>query len=184
MSIVSMTFDSDPSTAYYIIGTAQVFEDEPEPKQGRLIVFKYMENKMLQVSEREVKGAPFCMTAYNGKLLVGINNSLKLYEFAENQLSPLGTYADNVFIVHLKCKNDFILIGDMMKSCAVLTFRPETNTFEPVARDHSPAWLQSIEIIDDDHFLMCDGFQNMTCLRKDRYKKTKKVVQTSNLTLN
>lgn len=167
-----MAFDSDPSTAYYIIGTAQVIEDEPEPKQGRLIVFKYAENnKMLQVSEREVKGAPYCMAAYNGKLLVGINNSLKLYEFAtsDNQLVLLGSHADNVFIVHLKCKNDFILIGDMMKSCAVLTYRPETSSFECVARDHSPAWLNSIEIIDDDHFLMCDGFQNMTCLRKDRY---------------
>lgn len=168
LSILSITFDTDPSTAYYVIGAAQVIEDEPEPKQGRLVVFKYTENKMLQVSEREVKGAPYCMAAYNGKLLVGINNTLKLYEFVDNQLSLLGSHADNVFVVHVKCKNDFILIGDMMKSCAVLTFRPETSTFECVARDHSPAWLNSIEIIDDDHFLMCDGFQNITCLRKDR----------------
>lgn len=179
LSILSTTFENEPSTAYYIIGTAQINEDEPEPRAGRLVVFKYGENKLVQVCEREVKGAPYCLASYNNgrALLVGVSNTLKMYEFTslsssssgEPQLNLLSSYSDNVFVVHLKCKNDFILIGDMMKSCAVLTYKHETSQFECVARDHSPAWLSSLEIIDDDHFLMCDGFQNVACLRKDRW---------------
>jgi DNA damage-binding protein 1 len=167
LSIISTCFESDPGTAYYIVGTCAMVDDDPEPKIGRLIVFKYSENKMVQVCEKELKGAPYCLSSYNGKLLVGVSNSLKLFDFKDNQLNLISSYSDNVFVIHLKCKNDFILIGDLMKSCSVLTFRPDTNVFEMVAKDFTPIWLNCLEIIDDDNFLMCDSFQNVISLRKD-----------------
>lgn len=77
------------------------------------------------------------------------------------------TYSDNVFITHLKCKNDFILLGDLTKSCSVLTFRSDSNVFELVARDYTPIWLACVEMIDDDNFLLCDCFQNIILLKKD-----------------
>jgi DNA damage-binding protein 1 len=162
-----MSFESDPTTAYYVIGSCFVNDDEPEPKLGRILVFRLSENKLNQICEREIKGAPYCMQNFNGKLLVSISNSLKLFELKDNQLNALASYSDNVFIIHLKCKNDFILTGDMMKSCAVLTYRHDSNTFELVARDHSPVWLSSIEMLDDDNFLMSDCFQNVITLKKD-----------------
>jgi DNA damage-binding protein 1 len=169
ISIVSMSFDSDPHNAYYVVGCSYVNEEEPEPKSGRLIVLKYFENKLTHVCEREIKGAPYCMQAFNGKLLVSVNNSLKLFEYKDNALNSIASYSDNVFIVHLKCKNDFILIGDMMKSCSILNYRADCNTFELVARDFTPIWLNSLEMIDDDNFLMSDCFFNIISLKKDRY---------------
>jgi DNA damage-binding protein 1 len=169
LSIASMSFEGDAST-YYVVGCAIVLDDEPEPKQGRLIVLKYNsgENKLTQVCEKEIRGAPYCLKSYNGKLLSSVANALKLYEFRDNELHLLASHSDNVFIVHLKCKNDFILIGDMMKSCAVLTYRADTNTFETVARDYTPIWLCSMEVVDDDNFLMSDSFFNIISIRKDR----------------
>ena len=123
---------------------------------------------MVQVCEKDIKGAPYCLQSFNGKLLVTVSNSLKLFELVDNQLNQLATYSDNIFIIHLKCKNDFILIGDLTKSCAILTYRTDTNVFELVARDYSPIWLSSIEMIDDDNFLICDCFQNIITLKKDR----------------
>ena len=168
LSILSMNFDNDPTTAYYAIGCCQVIDDEPEPKIGRILLFRLTENKLTQVCEKEIKGAPYCMQNFNGKLLASVSNCLKLYEFKDGQLNQLATYSDNVFITHLKCKNDFILTGDMMKSCAVLTYRNDANSFELVARDHSPVWLSSMEMIDDDNFLMSDCFLNVITLKKDR----------------
>lgn len=111
------------------------------------------------------------MQDYNGKLLVSVSNSLKLFELKDNQLVQAASYSDNIFIVMLKCKNDFILIGDLTKSCAVLTYRPDGNLFELVARDFTPIWLSSLEMIDDDNFLLCDCFQNVITLKKDRLVK-------------
>ncbi len=170
ISIESMSFESDSSSVYYVIGCCIVLDDEPEPKIGRIIVFKYnsVDNKLTHVCEKEIRGAPYCLKSYNGKLLASVANALKLYELKDGQLNLLASHSDNVFIVHLKCKNDFILTGDMMKSCAVLTYRSDTNTFESVAKDYTPIWLCSMEIVDDDNFLMSDSFQNIISIKKDR----------------
>ena len=55
-----------------------------------------------------------------------------------------------------------------MKSCAVLTYRVDTSTFEMVAKDYTPVWLSSLEMVDDDNFIMSDCFQNVITLKKDR----------------
>ena len=108
------------------------------------------------------------MLNFNGKLLISVNNALKLYEFKDNQLNLLSTYPESIFILSLKCKNDFVLLGDVMKSCSLLNYRHDTNTFELVAKDYTPVWLNSIEIVDDDNFLIGDCYQNILSLRKDR----------------
>ena len=167
VSILSMSFESDPTSAYYVIGCSFVNDDDPEPKAGRICIFKYNENKLVQVCEKEIKGAPYNMQNYNGKLLVSISNCLKLYEFKDNQLNQLASYTDNVYIVNLKCKNDFVLVGDLIKSCSILTYRNDSNSFELVARDYTPIWLNSLEMIDDDNFLLSDCLQNVLTLKKD-----------------
>jgi DNA damage-binding protein 1 len=170
---------------YFVIGSSIVNDDEPEPKQGRLIVLKYHENKLVHVCEKELRGSPYNLVNFNGKLLVSVSNSLKLYEFKENQLNQIASQSDQVFITHLKCKNDFILVGDMMKSCQVYTFKPETSQFETVAKDYSPIWLSSIEILDDDTFLMGDSLNNLVLLKKDSghsNEEDRKTLQNSGCT--
>lgn len=165
LSIISMRFDD----SYYVIGCAQMNEDEPEPKQGRLIIFKLSDNKLNYISEHSTKGAPYCMTNLNNKLIVGISNQLKIYEFKDGQLESIASYSDNVFITHIQCKNEFIITCDIMKSCSVLAYREDTRHFELVAKDFKPIWLSSVDIVDDDNFIMCDCFNNIITLGKDRY---------------
>jgi DNA damage-binding protein 1 len=170
-SIVSMKFSSDvTNSTYYIIGTSFVDEEEAEPKRGRIVVFKYNDNKLEQVCEEEIKGAPYCMKPFNGYLLASVSNSLKLYDFGRDgqmKLIECATYTDNVFIVHLKCRNDLIMVGDMMKSCSILMFKAETKSFQFIARDYTPVWLSSIEMIDDDTYFMNDYYNNIITLKKD-----------------
>jgi DNA damage-binding protein 1 len=167
-SIISMNFDNDPANNFFVVGCCYVNDDDPEPKLGRLILFKYHESKLTHVCEKEIKGAPYCLQNYNGKLLCSVSNQIKLFDYRDNQLNQIASYSDNVFITHLKSKNDFILTGDMMKSCAVLTYRVDTSSFELVAKDYTPIWLSSLDMIDDDNFIMSDCFQNVITLKKDR----------------
>ena len=46
ISILSMSFESDPGCAYFVIGCCFVNEDDPEPKTGRIVIFKYSEGKL------------------------------------------------------------------------------------------------------------------------------------------
>lgn len=167
-SIVSIIFEGD-SSVYYVCGCCQLVEDEPEPKIGRLVIFKFQENKLLQIHEREIKGAPYTLHAFNGKLLASVSNTVKLFEFKDEQLNLLASFSDNVFITHMTCKNDFILVGDIMRSCSILIYRNDNNCFELVAKDNTPIWLSSIEMIDDENFIIGDSSFNLTTLKKDRY---------------
>ena len=166
-SILSIVFEGE-TVPYYVCGSCQVIDEEPEPRLGRIVVFKYFENKLIQICEKEIKGSPYTMAAYNGKLLTSVNNSVKLFQFEDEQLTLLASFSDNVFITQLTCKNDFILVGDVMKSCSVLVYRNDNSSFELVAKDTTPIWLNSMEMIDDENFIISDSSFNLTLLKKDR----------------
>ncbi|KAJ8391375.1 hypothetical protein AAFF_G00090050 [Aldrovandia affinis] len=75
LSMVSCRLGRDPSV-YFIVGTAMVYPEEAEPKQGRIIVFHYTDGKLQTVAEKEVKGAVYSMVEFNGKLLASINSTV------------------------------------------------------------------------------------------------------------
>ncbi|PFX32002.1 DNA damage-binding protein 1 [Stylophora pistillata] len=83
-SLISCTLSGDPnssytsgmSNTYYCVGTAYVHPEEPEPKTGRLILFQLLEGKLVQVAEKEVKGAVYSLVEFNGKVLAGINSTV------------------------------------------------------------------------------------------------------------
>uniref|UniRef100_A0A8C2WBD5 DNA damage-binding protein 1 n=1 Tax=Cyclopterus lumpus TaxID=8103 RepID=A0A8C2WBD5_CYCLU len=77
LSMVSCRLGKDPSV-YFIVGTAMVYPEEAEPKQGRIIVFHYTDGKLQTVAEKEVKGAVYSMVEFNGKLLASINSTVRL----------------------------------------------------------------------------------------------------------
>lgn len=77
LSIVSAKLSDDPSP-YYIVGTADVVPDEPEPKSGRIVIFQWADGKLTQVAEKSIKGACYSLVDYNTKLLAAINNSASI----------------------------------------------------------------------------------------------------------
>uniref|UniRef100_T1J441 DNA damage-binding protein 1 n=1 Tax=Strigamia maritima TaxID=126957 RepID=T1J441_STRMM len=68
LSLISTRLGDDPTT-YFIAGTALVNPDESEPRQGRILLFSYSDGKLLQVAEKEIKGACYSLVEFNGKLL-------------------------------------------------------------------------------------------------------------------
>jgi len=70
----------------FVVGTAFVLPNEPDPTRGRLLVFKVEDQKLVLVSERETKGAVFTCLGFNGKLLSTINNRVQLFKWETNEL--------------------------------------------------------------------------------------------------
>jgi len=75
LSIISCKLAEDPAQ-YFVVGTATVIPDESEPKQGRIIIFQYIDGKLQQVAEKEIRGACYSLAAFNGKLLAAINSTV------------------------------------------------------------------------------------------------------------
>lgn len=53
LSLVSCKLGKDPNT-YFIVGTAMVYPEEAEPKQGRIVVFQYSDGEWAQSPAFEI----------------------------------------------------------------------------------------------------------------------------------
>ncbi|CAJ1049259.1 DNA damage-binding protein 1 [Xyrichtys novacula] len=167
LSMVSCRLGKDPSV-YFIVGTAMVYPEEAEPKQGRIVVFHYTDGKLQTVAEKEVKGAVYSMVEFNGKLLASINSTVRLYEWtAEKELRTECNHYNNIMALYLKTKGDFILVGDLMRSVLLLAYKPMEGNFEEIARDFNPNWMSAVEILDDDNFLGAENAFNLFVCQKD-----------------
>lgn len=142
--------------------------EESEPKQGRLLVFHWNDNKLTTVSEKEIKGACYSLSEFNGKLLASINSTVRLFEWtAEKELRLECSHFNNIMCLYLKTKGDFILIGDLMRSMTLLQYKTMEGSFEEIARDYNPNWMTAVEILDDELFLGAENCFNMFVCQKD-----------------
>lgn len=169
LSIVSTKLADDPNV-YYIVGTCFVNPDEPEPKLGRIVIFFWNEGRLQQVAEKEIKGAPYTLCEFNGKLLASINSTVRLFEWTpQRDLHNECSYFNTIISLFLKTKGDFILVGDLMRSMTLLAYKQMEGNFEEIARDFQPNWMTAIEILDDDTFLGAENSFNLIVCQKDRY---------------
>lgn len=169
LSIISAKLGEDPNP-YYVVGTAFINPDEPEPKVGRLLLFYWHDGKLQQVAEKEVKGAPYVLCEFNGKLLAGINSTVRLFEWTpQREFQNECTYFNTIIALYLKTKGDFILVGDLMRSMTLLAYKSMEGNFEEIARDYQPNWMTAVEILDDDTFLGAENNFNIFVCQKDRF---------------
>ncbi|XP_012275586.1 DNA damage-binding protein 1 [Orussus abietinus] len=167
MSLISTKLGEDP-TSYYIVGTALVSPDESVPKMGRIIMYHWNDGKLIQVAEKEIKGACCSMVEFNGKLLASINSTVRLFEWtAEKELRLECSHFNNIIALFLKTKGDFVLVGDLMRSLTLLQYKTMEGSFEEIARDYNPNWMTAIEILDDDTFLGAENCFNLFVCQKD-----------------
>ncbi|KAF5280874.1 hypothetical protein FQR65_LT03023 [Abscondita terminalis] len=167
MSLISCQLGDDPNM-YYIIGTAIVNPEESEPKQGRLLMFQWTDNKLIPISEKEIKGSCYSLAEFNGKLLASINSTVRLFEWtAEKELRLECSHFNNIIALYLKTKGDFVLVGDLMRSMTLLQYKTMEGSFEEIARDYNPNWMTTVEILDDDVFLGAENSFNIFVCQKD-----------------
>lgn len=155
---------------YFIVGTAFVIFDEPEPRQGRLIVYKWTQDSNLQqVAELSIKGCPYSLCEFeNGKFLAGVNASVILVELnSRRDLHTECTYTNATMALFLKRRGHLILMGDLMRSMSLFSYKPLQAHFEEVARDFNPAWMTEVEILDDETFLGAEHQFNIFVCQRD-----------------
>ncbi|RQM27715.1 hypothetical protein B5M09_002429 [Aphanomyces astaci] len=168
-SIVHLTFDGHP---YYVVGTAYVHEEENEPHQGRILVLSVVQAKLVLVAEKEVKGAVYCLNAFQGKLLAGINSKTTLFKWSDNaedadkELVAECGHHGHTLVLYMESRGDFIAIGDLMKSISLLQYKALDGSLEEVAKDLNSNWMAAVDILDDDHFIGSETDFNLFCVER------------------
>ena len=58
------------------------------------------------------------------------------------------------------------LLGDLMRSIAVLIYNRQTDTLEERAKDSSSNWMTALKALDDDVYLGAENSHNLFTVRK------------------
>jgi len=74
---------------------------------------------------------------------------------------------NNVMALFLKTSGDFILVGDLIRSMAVLQYKTMEGSFEEISRSYDPNWMMAVEILDDDTFLGAENSANILVCQRD-----------------
>lgn len=174
--IVTPLSGDSSSTSYFIVGTAYVHQEEVEPHQGRILVFSvtgiHGERKLQLVAEKEVKGAVYCLNAFNGKVLAGVNSKVQLYKWSENVdnekelISECGYYG-HTLALYMESRGDFIVVGDLMKSISLLSYKQLDGSIEEIAKDLNSNWMTAIGIADDDTYIGSETDFNLFTVQRN-----------------
>ncbi|KAA0197716.1 DNA damage-binding protein 1 [Fasciolopsis buskii] len=119
----------------YAVGTAFLVEEEPEPTKGRIHLFQWDPEKckLETVLVHDVNGAVYRLVDFNGRLLAAINSSVRLFDIKEDSLRLACSFNENIMVLFLRRKGDFVLVGDLMRSLTLLLYKPNFNNFEAVS---------------------------------------------------
>ncbi|KAI9993806.1 hypothetical protein PInf_016327 [Phytophthora infestans] len=164
------------NASYFVVGTAYIHEEEAEPHQGRILVFAvtgiHGERKLQLVTEKEVKGAVYCLNSFNGKVLAGVNSKAQLYKWSENTdnekelVSECGHYG-HTLVLYMESRGDFIVVGDLMKSISLLSYKQLDGTIEEIAKDLNSNWMSAVGIVDDDTYIGSETDFNLFTVQRN-----------------
>lgn len=170
--------ETGASVRAFVVGTAYVDADEPEPTKGRILMLAVTDGRLSLVAEAQTKGAVYSLCELRGRIVAGVNNRIELYDWEEASgglgVGPGGqlrrqeqVHYGNILALFIEVRSDFILVGDLMKSVSLHLYSPETGTITDLARDYNSNWLRAISILDDDTFLAAESSCNLFVVRKN-----------------
>lgn len=168
----------DSETEYLLLGTTLELMDEEDPKAGRILVFTVTENRLTLVTEQKVSGATYSLCPFDGKIIAGVNSLVIVYSLQEDaggtiHLVKEDLHHGHIIAYRIQARGNFILVGDLMRSVTLLTWKPVgNNRLEEVARDYDNAWTMAIEMLDDDVYVMSEHSKHLFTLRRNSYATT------------
>ncbi|KAK9364738.1 CPSF A subunit region-domain-containing protein [Lipomyces kononenkoae] len=175
-SITSGFFDG---TEYLVVGTGFA-ADREEYTKGRILVFEVTNEKRLSlVLQNELHGGIYALCEVKGNLVCAVNAIVRLCTISTNLVT--GSLDFNlqcgfrspVMAITLSTYENYVLVGDLMKSVALLQVRKVSSTdgveymFHEVARYYEPMWMTDVEILDEKTSIGTEAEGNIVVFQRE-----------------
>lgn len=119
-------------------------------------------SKLELLQKTEIEGVPYATCAFQGKLLVGMGQTLRLYELGKKKL--LRKCETKVFpfnIVKIETQGDRIIVSDAKESVLFCQYRHYDNQIVIFADDFVSRWMTCSMMLDYDTVVGGDKFGNI-----------------------
>lgn len=165
----SVRFHSKGGEALLAVGTATGMTLQPmKHTTGHIVLYRILNGERFQLLHRtSVDDGPIlAMAHFQGRLIVGIGKSLRLYEMGKRQLLRKCELRGLPSVVKtIQTLGDRAYVGDLLQSMRVVKYDISSNRLILIAIDANPRPIVAEEILDTRTVAISDKFGNISILR-------------------
>ncbi len=149
----------------FIVGTAFLKPEQDEPEEGRLLAFAMNNNQLEIVAEINIAGCPYASAYFKDDMIVStVGNKIIIYRLSSFQFTEVTRKFGQILPLFLKIENNFIVIGDLMKSLNVLEFKD--NMLYEYGRDYHSSWITALESWSHNVHIAAENYNNLIVTSK------------------
>ena len=146
VSVTVASFTSQEDESFLIVGTGKDMVASPRQfSSGYIYVYRFhKDGKDLEfIHKTKVEEPPMALLAFQGRLLVGIGNALRIYDLGKKQLlrKAQADVAPHL-IVSLQTQGSRIIVGDVQHGVTMVVYKYESNQLVPFADDTIARWTK------------------------------------------
>jgi len=167
--VVKASQERAHSENFIVVGTAVGLQLSPRTAQKYfLVVYRFVPASCeLQLLHRTaVDQLPMCLCEFNGKLLAGMGDCMRLYEIGIKQmLRKCEARGFPSSVVRIETHGNRIFVGDMAESIFAVKYKKNENSFIIFGEDVIHRWTNGLCVLDHDTCCGSDKFGNIFVLR-------------------
>jgi splicing factor 3B subunit 3 len=169
-SICIVKFSSRPaSQTFLLVGVAKDLVLNPRScKAGYLYTYQLLDNgERLELLHRtEVEDVPGAICPFQGRVLVGVGNLLRIYDIGKKKLlRKCENKQMSNFVAQIHTMGPRIFVCDSQESCFFMHYKHEDNQIIIFADDTLPRFVTSFAPLDFNTVAIADKFGNLNILR-------------------
>jgi len=172
---VSMTFcafQNKQGEQFLCVGTVKdlVFEPRRSCSEGYVHVYRLLDRgtKFQLLHKTPVDNIPGALAQYNGRLLVGVGNILRIYDLGKRKIlrkCETKKLPNHIISIWTTGEDDKIIVGDIQHSYLFVKYNRADNNLYIFADDIVPRWITSGCLLDATTIAAGDKFGNIFILR-------------------
>eukprot|EP01062_Namystynia_karyoxenos_P074082 TRINITY_DN70920_c0_g1_i1.p1 TRINITY_DN70920_c0_g1~~TRINITY_DN70920_c0_g1_i1.p1 ORF type:complete len:1217 (+),score=407.47 TRINITY_DN70920_c0_g1_i1:127-3777(+) len=169
-SLSTCVFDNTMGEVHLVVGTVKdLVPSKGTFKSGLLLTFRFKEDgKVLELVHKTVvtDGIPYAMHPHQGRLLVGIGNTLVSYRLGRRKLLRW-TQCKQIPnpIQRISSVGSRIIVGDAGQSVHFVRYKKADKQLVVFADDTVPRWVSALCPLDAHTVAVGDKFGNLSVLR-------------------
>ena len=168
----SVRFHSRGGESLLAVGTVTGMTMNPlRYSSSHVILYRIVNGERLQLLHRtKVDDGPvLSLVHFQGRLLVGIGQTVRLFEMGKRQLlKKCELRGMPTMVKTLQAAGDRAFVGDMMQSMQFIRYDATSNRLVLVAKDSNPRPITCQELLDVNTVAVGDKFGNVSILRLPR----------------
>ena len=169
VSLAAVSFSSQDDETFLLVGTGKDIVVAPRSfSAGYIYVYRFLEDgKELEfIHKTKVKEPPQALLGFQGRLLAGIGNELRIYDLGLKQLlrKCQAQVVPNL-VVGLRTQGSRIVVSDVQESVVYVVYKYQENRLIPFVDDVIARWTTCTTMVDYETVAGGDKFGNIWLLR-------------------